>query len=65
MFDYDHEARRQLARERVDALARDYRRAQPLSGGRGELPERSRSRVMRTLSLLRQLRRHRVEHAPA
>ena len=64
MFDYDHEARRQLSRERVDALARDYRRAQPLSG-REELPERSRSRATWTLSLLGQLRRHRAEHVPA
>jgi hypothetical protein len=65
MFDYDHEARRQLSRERVEALAQDYRRAQPLSGGRWELPERSRSRVMRTLSLLGQLRRQRAGHVPA
>jgi hypothetical protein len=64
MFDYDHEARRQLSRERVAALTQDYRRAQPLSGRR-ELSERSRSRAMWTLSLLGQLRRHRVGHVPA
>ena len=64
MFDYDHEARRQLSRERVDALARDYRRAQPLSR-REELSDRGRSRAMRTLSLLGQLRRHHAEHVPA
>jgi hypothetical protein len=28
MLDYDADARRQLARERAEALARDYRRAQ-------------------------------------
>jgi hypothetical protein len=50
----DHEARRQMCRERADALARDYRLAQPLSGHDAELPERS---AKQTLSLLHLLRR--------
>ena len=65
MFDYDHEARRLLSRERADALAQDYRRDQPFSRKGAELPERSRSRATRTLALLGQLRRHRAGHVPA
>lgn len=65
MFDYDHEARRQLSRERANALAQDYRRAQPRSRVGVELPERSRSFPMRVLSLLRQLPSHRRGHVPA
>ena len=65
MFDYDHEARRLLSRERAGALAQDYRRAQPFSGESAELPERSRNPATRTLALLGQLRRHRAGHVPA
>jgi hypothetical protein len=54
----DHEARRQMCRERADALARDYRLAQPPSGRDAELPERSSSLAKQTLSLLHLLRRH-------
>jgi hypothetical protein len=65
MFDYGQEARRLLSRERADALAQDYRRAQPFSGEGAQLPERSMSPATRTLALLGQLRRSRAGHVPA
>jgi hypothetical protein len=46
-----------MCRERADALARDYRLAQPPSGHDAELPERSSSLAKQTLSLLHLLRR--------
>jgi hypothetical protein len=64
VFNYDDEARRQLCRERADALAREYRRAQPLPRHDSQLPGRSRSLASQTLSLLRHLRRRHVA-APA
>jgi hypothetical protein len=45
----DHEARRQMCRERAGTLARDYRLAQPLSGHDAGLPKRSSSRATQTL----------------
>jgi hypothetical protein len=57
MFHNDHEARRQMCHERADALARDYRLAQPPSRHDAESLERSRSRPKQTLSLLHLLRR--------
>jgi hypothetical protein len=57
MLHYDDQARRQLCRERANALARDYRRARPVSRHDSQLHERSRSLPSQTLSLLRRLRR--------
>jgi hypothetical protein len=60
MFHYDDDARRKLCRERAGALAREYRRAQPLTRHDSQLPERSRRLAGLTLSLLRHLRRRHV-----
>jgi hypothetical protein len=57
VFYNDHEARRQMCRERAATLARDYRLAQPPSRHDAELPEKSGSLAKQTLSLLHLLRR--------
>lgn len=64
MLDYDPTFRLQLAGERAQELARDYRRTQRPAASNSEPPVTAGGRTCFT-SLLRRLRRRSVESAPA